>query len=120
MFGMDRLMSGLTIFLVGACVLFALVLATVLQVRSLTETAAQSAREARDAYWEREIEKSNRVVLEQARQADEQLKTVEADASERIRRAEQRQISGEQENAKLGDSGTSCALDHARVRMLNN
>ena len=95
-------------------------LAAAFEITASIEKAVKAEREARDAFWNAEIEKSNKAVLAQQAEAEAQLKTVEADASERIRRAEQLQITMDQDNDKMADDGGRSGLDRAHVRMLPN
>lgn len=95
-------------------------LAASFEITASIRAAVATAVSERDLHWNSEIEKSNKAVLAQQAEAEAQLKTIEADASERIRRAEQQQLLMDQDNEKLADDRGRCGLDRTHVRMLPN
>lgn len=95
-------------------------LAASFEITSSIRAAVATAVSERDQHWNAEIEKSNKAVIAQQAEAEAQLKSVEADASERIRRAEQQQLLMDQDNEKLADDRGRCGLDRAHVRLLPN
>lgn len=115
-----RLGTALLLTALAVLIAAATYLTAAIKITGAIEGAMAIARQERDQHWQAEIEKSNKAVLVQQAEAEAQLKSVEADASERIRRAEQQQLMMDQDNEKLADDRGHCGLDRAHIRLLPN
>lgn len=86
--------------------------------KDVTDLAVASAKAERDAYWQREIAKSNEEVANQKAIQAESAMRLEVLTTARIQEAEAKQQTTENANAALpSDSG--CGLRRDRVRVLN-
>ncbi|CAD7055373.1 hypothetical protein RHAB21_00705 [Pseudorhizobium halotolerans] len=86
-------------------------------VDGMVDDARLSAIAERDAHWKGEIAEANtKAALAEAAQANSALR-IQAEATAKIRAAEEKLTELEKENAALPD-GAACGLDHGRVRLL--